>query len=189
MHGKIQHCTSLKSDHPVLRPLIFPMWHQQYHNIAVPSLSTGHHIWQGEDNEVPPWVHFPHLFLTALRLSAGVPYVMGSPLMWTASGNASSLHELLGQSKGRKGLCFAPWCLQRSGVNRALGTAARKNPPPASPEVMVDALYRSVFKSSTAGLSPRQWGGGDGGLRPPSGKGFGFNCWFTACQQKYMAAQ
>lgn len=79
VHGKIQHCTSLKSDHPLLRPFTFPMWHQhqQYHNIVVPSLSTGHHVLQGEYNEVLPWVHFPHLFFTALRLSAGIPYVLG----------------------------------------------------------------------------------------------------------------
>lgn len=64
--GKIS-TASLKSDHPLLRPFTFPMWHQQYHNIVVPSLSTGHHVFQGEDNEVPPWAHFPHLFLTALH--------------------------------------------------------------------------------------------------------------------------
>lgn len=47
-----------------------------YHNIVVPSLSTGRHIFQAEDNELPPWVHFSPLFLTAL-LSAGIPYVIG----------------------------------------------------------------------------------------------------------------
>lgn len=116
------------------------MWHQQCHNIVVPSLSTGHHIFQAEDNELPPWVHV--LFLSTLLLSAGIPYVMGpyrSPLTWTASGNTSSLHVLLGWSKGRKEAGFVPWFLQHSAVNRALGTAASKNPPPASPEVVVDA--------------------------------------------------
>lgn len=59
MHGEIWNCTSLKSDHPLLRPFTFPMWHQQYHNIVVPSLSTGHQVLEGEENEVPPLGSFP----------------------------------------------------------------------------------------------------------------------------------
>lgn len=56
---------------------------------------------------------------------------MGSLL--TARGNASSLHVLLGQNKGRVGPLVSAvlWGKQ--------GTAASKIPPPVSPEAVVDA--------------------------------------------------
>lgn len=115
-----------------------------------------------------PWVHFPRLFLTAVCLSAGIPHVMGvhrrSLLAWTASGNASSLRVLLGQNKGRKGPGSVHGACSSLGYT---GQPASSHPQQALWPWWMH-LCRSVFKSSRAGLSPRQWGGGTGGSqRPP----------------------
>lgn len=68
--------------------------------------------------------------------------------------------------------------------------AGTELPSPGNAVAMADApLYthpqKQQGRAEPRGSEEEGWGG----LAEPASMGLGFNCWFTACRQKYMAVQ
>lgn len=165
---------------------------QRRPSIVVPSLCAGNLVSEGEDSKVTPLCSVAPPGSSPPAVSHHSSPQHRYPMLCSHGEQMETPAAPMGsQDRGTcpalaHSTCSLPG---EASCNRA-GLWARRAPSShlqQTPWWM--HLCTFIPKSSTVGLSPTAVRRRDGGLREPARMGLGFNCWFTACQQKYMAVQ